>query len=151
MNEEKIENLLYIGRKIGKTNTKQIFKKYKLISERVLLYQDFMLLLSDIVVNKYPGRESMTHQDNINHFNWAINKTIDIFKQEHINFTPQQHTITYIFNLYNTIFYDYTSSNLKIISAYIQNIMDIETPKSDGDIMNLTILYEMFEEMLIYK
>jgi hypothetical protein len=151
MNERKIEILLYIGRKIAKANNKTLFNQHNIISERVLLYKDFMLSLAYVVYTKYPGRDAMSEADNKKHFNWAIKKVIKDFESEGIYFTELDNITTYIYNLFNTIFYSYEESNLRLINAYLNNILDIEVPKNDNDIVSLTILYEMLEEMLIYS
>ena len=151
MNEKKIELLLYIGRKIAKANNKILFTKHKIISERVILYNDFMLSLAYIIYSKYPGRDAMSEDDNKKHFQWAINKVIKDFEDEGIYFTELENISNYIYNLFDTIFYSYKESNLRLLNAYINNILDIETPKNDNDIVSLTILYEMLEEMLIYS
>ena len=105
------------------------FRVNNIIPEKMDLYYDFSFSLYYLILDTYLGDEKsnetkviLTDEDNVKHFEWCWDKTIDNFKKEEITFNRKGEHYEYFLSFFVEIFYNQKEN--KINYAFIDDYHD---------------------------
>lgn len=137
----------------------EIMKKIKsnnILPERVELYRDFVVNLTNNIFDTYLGNEYIASDKDIEgHYSWCFYKVVSEFEEEEISFRDNKELYQY-FLLY---FYNqfYKLEKIPNISGYIKfwdQIFELKSgikSKNKKTFEVLVELYEIFDKSLIFK
>jgi hypothetical protein len=122
----------------------------KVTVEKVELYHDFVITLSNLIYETYLGDDIINQDDIITkHFNWCWLHNINNYKKENI-FFKETGTHYYYFHKYFTeMFYKNDKKNDKTLTEIVKFwdvIMNISTPKTKSDYDTFIELYKLQEK-----
>jgi len=145
------EFLNYLQNPLTKDVIKTIYDNNDIVYERSELYSDFIQTLLDKIFTTYLGDEITDNKDQILHFNWCWNKTIESFKKEDIIFEDNILAKNYFQNFMLDEFYHIDDKNdiviNKIKKVWIY-IFDYTIIKVRLDVDTFVTLYKMFDKSL---
>ena len=126
-----------------------------IIPEYTELFRDFCFSFYGLIEITYLGEENndsletktgMTEQQKKEHFDWCLNKTIESFKKENIDFQLNQKDVVFFESFFFDTFYNQKDEKIKkTVDKFFKHMFDLETPKSKSDIEIFTELYKMLE------
>ena len=126
-----------------------------IIPEYTELFRDFCFSFYDLIKITYLGDEyneptetkiGMTEQQKKEHFIWCLNKTIENFKKENIEFQLNNKDVVFFESFFFDTFYNQKDDKIKeTVDKFFNHMFDLETPKSKSDIEIFTELYKMLE------
>ncbi len=122
------------------------------------LFRDFCLSFLDLLEQTYLGDEidskketkvGMNEQQKKNHFNWCLNKTVENFTKENINFKLKEDDKVFFENFFYEIFYNQNEFKIKKnIRDFFFSIFDYKNVKTKSDIEIFTELYKVLERSI---
>ena len=97
----------YIAKPIPSEDLEIWFRVNNIIPEKMDLFSDFCQSLTMLVHETYLGEQKnrnetkilLSSEDNLKHFEWCLNKTIDNFQKEGIKFNKKGEHIYYFKSL----------------------------------------------------
>ena len=123
--------------------------------EKIELYGDFFKSLNQTIIDTYLGDNTsetkilLSLNDNLSHFEWCWNKTIENFKKENIIFNLDSNDIVFFENFFFDTFYNQNDIKIKkTIDKFFNHMFDLENLKSKSDIEIFTELYKMLEKSI---
>jgi len=126
-----------------------------IIPEYTELFRDFCFSFYDLIKITYLGDDhneptetkiGMTEQQNKEHFNWCLSKTVESFKKENIQFNLSDKDIIFFESFFFDTFYNQKDEKVKeTIDKFFNQMFDLDTPKSKSDIEIFTEIYKMLE------
>jgi hypothetical protein len=129
------------------------FNIHNMIYEKIELYGDFFKSLNYIIMDTYLGDSTsetkifLSSEDNLLHFEWCWNKTIQNFKKENIKIKSDGDHKDYFQSFFMDTFYNQNESNLKkSIPKFLNEIFDVGMTYSKSDLDLLTELYKLIEK-----
>lgn len=129
------------------------FNIHNMTYEKIDLYGDFFKSLNQIIMDTYLGdntsetKISLSIDDNLSHFEWCWNKTIENFKKENVKIKSYGDHKDYFQSFFMDTFYNQTESNLKkSISKFLNEIFEVGMTYSKSDLDLLTELYKLIEK-----
>ncbi len=126
------------------------YRAYNISREKTELFYDFLISLHDLIDETYLGADVvMTTEDQINHFTWCWDKTIESFNKEKISFKERGNAYKYLWNFYSEAYY-YTKNNESIIRIpeYFYILFDFVHKKTRSELDMLTELYKLLDQNL---
>jgi hypothetical protein len=126
------------------------YRAYNISREKTELFYDFLISLHDLIDETYLGADVvMTTEDQINHFTWCWDKTIESFNKEKISFKERGNAYKYLWNFYSEAYY-YTKNSESIIRIpeYFYILFDFVHKKTRSELDMLTELYKLLEQNL---
>lgn len=126
--------------------------KYGVIKERIEIYKDFVINLSNYIVDYYIDYESLYEDRDIyNHFDWCFNKVCDEFLLEGIDFKDNEKIRQYFKTFYYTNFYRAQNKpdldiSIEYFVKYWQILFDIEKLKNKNVITMMVELVGAFDK-----
>lgn len=116
------------------------------VTERVELYNDFIVSLCYLIYDTYLGDDVYgTFDDVKSHFNWCWDQNIKNFNKENLNFAPNGEHYYYFLNYFTEIFYSNQDKTkllfAKIVDFWV-NIFSLNRHKTKSE-------YDIFIE--VYK
>lgn len=126
------------------------YRAYNISREKTELFRDFLISLHDLIESTYLGSDVLENElDQIGHFNWCWNKTIENFSKERIYFKETGFHKDYFSNFYLEAFYNpnIEGFNSKIIE-YLNKLFDFKHKKSKSELDMLTEIYKMLDQNL---
>ncbi len=149
MNES--EFLKYVFRPLTDEELTLLYRANNICYERCNLYSDFLQSLMDLIKTTYLGDDVVkTINDKESHFNWCLNKVIENFKSELINFTKtgDLHELlhSYVFDFF---YNDKNKDDLndKIVK-YWQHIFKYSAIKTKSELDAMVDVYKILEKSL---
>lgn len=116
----------YISKPLNKEMIKELERLNNIIPEYIILYYDFIVSLSIIVLKYFPGNDSIQTEEAFrDYFNWCWLKNLDNFKKEHIFFQDKDNMYSYFFDYYLNVYFkedNKTSYLTEIIFLFWKNI-----------------------------
>jgi hypothetical protein len=126
------------------------YRAYNISREKTELFYDFLISLHDLIDETYLGADVlMTTEDQINHFTWCWDKTIESFNKEKISFKERGNAYKYLWNFYSEAYY-YTKNSESIIRIpeYFYILFDFVHKKTRSELDMLTELYKLLDQNL---
>lgn len=126
------------------------YRAYNISREKTELFYDFLMSLHNLIDETYLGEDvMMTTEDQINHFTWCWDKTIESFNKERIIFKERGSAYKYLWNFYSEAYY-YTKTKESIIRIpeYFYILFDFVHKKTRSELDMLTELYKLLEQNL---
>lgn len=131
------------------------FRINNIIPEKLELYSDFSLSLYVVIIDTYLGNTTdsnetkiqLTNEDNLKHFEWCFNKTIENFKKEGISFKKKGEHYEYFKNFFMDVFYNQKQENIKNnIKTFFTQLFNIKTPFSKSDLDIISVIYKNLDK-----
>jgi hypothetical protein len=126
------------------------YRAYNISREKTELFYDFLISLHDLIDETYLGADVVvTTEDQINHFTWCWDKTIESFNKEKISFKERGNAYKYLWNFYSEAYY-YTKNSESIIRIpeYFYILFDFVHKKTRSELDMLTELYKLLDQNL---
>lgn len=145
----------YIAKPIPSEDLEIWFRVNNIIPEKMDLFSDFCQSLTMLVHETYLGEQKnrnetkilLSSEDNLKHFEWCLNKTIDNFQKEGIKFNKKGEHIDYFKSFYNDVFYNQKEEKIKnSIKTFFKQIFDIDTPFAKSDLDIVLLLYKNLDK-----
>lgn len=126
------------------------YRAYNITHEKTTLFYDFLISLCDIVDNTHLGIDVIkTEEEELGHFTWCWEKTIDNFSKERIYFKDNGRHKDYFYNFYKETYYIPKILNEHIkIKEYFNKLFDFKHKKSRSELDMLTEVYKLLEQNL---
>lgn len=122
--------------------------------EKCQLFHDFIKSINKIITNTYLGSEYISNQkEEVQHFNWCMDKLFEDFKKENIVFENTTTVKEYFYFFYDELFYK-RKDNDEILSKLnrLANLsFDYHRLKSRSDMDVLIELYKLLDKSLLKK
>lgn len=154
-----MDNFLnYITKNLDPEEVDIWFKVNNIIPEKMELYYDLSHSLYILIKSTYLGNSEsntetkvlMTQEDNIKHFEWCWNKTIENFVKENIIFENQGEHKEYFFSLFNEIYYSQSKEILReSIDVFFNDLFNREKPFTQVDLDLIYNIYKTLDKNLV--
>jgi len=151
-----VENFFnYLSKPLPPDEVDIWFRINNIIPEKLELYSDFSLSLYMMIVDTYLGdttdrnetKIKLSSEDNLKHFEWCFNKTIDNFKKEGINFKKKGEHYEYFKNFFSDVFYNQKQENIKNnIKTFFTQLFNTKTPFSKSDLDIISVIYKNLDK-----
>lgn len=122
------------------------------------LYYDLSYSLYLLIKTTYLGDENdsvetkvkMDDLDNIKHFDWCWNKTMENFKKENISFEEKGEHYDYFLSLFSEIYYKQTKDNVRnSIDVFFNDLFNRDKPFTQVDLDLIYNIYKTLDKNLI--
>jgi hypothetical protein len=151
-----VENFFnYLSKPLPPDEVDIWFRINNIIPEKLELYSDFSLSLYVVIIDTYLGNTTdsnetkiqLTNEDNLKHFEWCFNKTIENFKKEGISFKKKGEHYEYFKNFFMDVFYNQKQENIKNnIKTFFTQLFNIKTPFSKSDLDIISVIYKNLDK-----
>ena len=130
------------------------FRVNNIIPEKMDLYYDFSFSLYYLILDTYLGDEksneakvTLTDEDNVKHFEWCWDKTIDNFKKEEITFNRKGEHYDYFLSFFVEIFYNQKENKIKdSIGKFFNDLFDRKKPFTKSDLDMVSSIYKSLDK-----
>jgi hypothetical protein len=148
----------YITKNLNPEQVDIWFRVNNIIPEKMELYYDLSYGLYLLIRTTYLGYDDdftetkvkMTPEDNINHFDWCWDKTIENFKKENINFELRGEHYEYFLNLFLEIYYTQNRDVVReSIDVFFNDLFNREKPFTQVDLDLIYNIYKSLDKNLI--
>lgn len=132
----------YFNKPLTQHNFDLLNKSNNISREKCDLFADIIITLTHYVYNTYLGDDVISsNEDQISHFNWCWDKTLNCFAQENINIDKHGNHLDYFSGYYAAIFYDSPCKDKKLFKSMVVFWGDIFNSE-----VKTQIKYEVFIE-----
>jgi len=91
----------------------------------------------------------MTNEDNLNHYQWCWNKTIENFKKENITFKFEKRDYEFFESFFIEVFYNQKNDYIRDgLEDFLKQVFDRKRPVTKSDIEMFTDIYKTMERSL---
>lgn len=152
----------WLSKPMKREDIKLWFMANNIIPELNNLFQDFCFSFYNLLTKTYLGDNiergfkltqiRMTKKDNINHFRWCWERTIQNFEKENIFFEFEKQDYEYFETFFMEIFYE--QEDIKIrnsLNDFLKQLFNTERPISKSDLEMYTDVYKVLERSLQIK
>jgi hypothetical protein len=130
------------------------FRVNNIIPEKMDLYYDFSFSLYYLVLDTYLGDDKhgetqivLSEEDNLKHFEWCWNKTIENFQKEEISFNKKGDHYDYFLSFFTDIFYNQKESKIKSsIGTFFNDLFDRKKPFTKSDLDMISSIYKSLDK-----
>lgn len=153
-----MDNFLnYITKNLDPEQVDIWFRVNNIIPEKMELYYDLSYSLYLLIKTTYLGdsnvpnetKVEMNESDNIKHFDWCWNKTMDNFEKENITFERNGEHYDYFFSLFNEIYYNQPKEVLRnTIDVFFNDLFNREKPFTQVDLDLIFNIYKTLDKNL---
>jgi hypothetical protein len=154
-----MDNFLnYITKNLDPEQVDIWFRVNNIIPEKMDLYYDLSYSLYLLIKTTYLGDENdsvetkvkMDDLDNIKHFDWCWNKTMENFKKENISFEEKGEHYDYFLSLFSEIYYKQTKDNVRnSIDGFFNDLFNRDKPFTQVDLDLIYNIYKTLDKNLI--
>ena len=143
----------YITKNLDPEEVDIWFRVNNIIPEKMELYYDFSFSLFFLIKSTYLGNSEngsetkveMTEDDNLRHFEWCWNKTLDNFKRESITFEIEGEHKEYFLSLFKEIYYNQNKEVVRnSIDTFFNDLFNREKPFTQVD---LDLIYNIYKTL----
>ncbi len=144
----------WISKPVPEEELKIWFSVNNIVYERSELYKDFCVALMTLINDTYFGDRDgkfeteveMTDEDNMKHFDWCWNKTIDNFEKENITFLKEGTHKIYFKSFIADVYYNQTNQTVKkSVTHFLNDIFSREVGFSKSDLDLFTEIYKLMD------
>lgn len=128
------------------------FEVHNIIPEKVELFGDIFLGLSQTVLQTYLGHDSqetrinMSEDDIDNHFEWCWKKVLRNFELENIHIENNGEHKNYLKGFFYDSFYNQERADMRdAIPKFIKELFDLDKPFAKSDLDILTEIYRLLD------
>ena len=144
----------YIAKPMSPEDVDIWFRVNNIIPEKMDLYYDFSFSLYYLILDTYLGDEksnetkvTLTDEDNVKHFEWCWDKTIDNFKKEEITFNRKGEHYDYFLSFFVEIFYNQKENKIKdSIGKFFNDLFDRKKPFTKSDLDMVSSIYKSLDK-----
>ena len=126
------------------------YRAYNISREKTELFYDFLVSLYNLIEETYLGPDAVkTTDDQMKHFTWCWDRTIDSFNKEKIFFKDRGTAYEYLWNFYlEAFYYPKNIETIIRIPEYFYILFDFVHKKTRSELDMLTELYKLLEQNL---
>jgi hypothetical protein len=148
--ENKESYLEFVSSESYKQQIDVWYRTYNISYEKTLLFYDFVVSLYYLIEDTYLGEDIINNEsDQMNHFNWCWDKTLENFAKEKIFFKERESCYHYFWNFFYEAYYMAKIENQEIrIMEYFYRLFDFSHRKTRSELDMLTDVYKIFEQNL---
>jgi hypothetical protein len=148
--ENKESYLEFISSESYKNQIDVWYRAYNISREKIELFHDFLISLHELIENTYLGPDVFEYEkDQMGHFTWCWNKTIENFSKERIVFKESGRHKEYFFNFYIEAFYIINlEGGTPKIKEYFNKLFTFQHKKSRSELDMLTEIYKLLDQNL---
>lgn len=148
----------WITKPLNKEDVEVWFNINNIITEKSELFYDFCFSLFSLIKNTYLGDETthnetkiiLSEEDNLKHFDWCWNTTIENFKKENIKFNSRGEHYDYFKSFLMEIYYNQKNTNVKnSIEQFFKELFDKEVVFTKSDLDLYTELYKLLDKNIV--
>ena len=148
----------YITKNLDPEQVDIWFRVNNIIPEKMDLYYDLSYSLYLLIKTTYLGDENdsvetkvkMDDLDNIKHFDWCWDKTMENFKKENISFEEKGEHYDYFLSLFSEIYYKQTKDNVRdSVDVFFNDLFNREKPFTQVDLDLIFNIYKTLDKNLI--
>jgi hypothetical protein len=118
-----------------------------------LSYSLYLLIKTTYLCDENDSVETkvkMDDLDNIKHFDWCWNKTMENFKKENISFEEKGEHYDYFLSLFSEIYYKQTKDNVRnSIDVFFNDLFNRDKPFTQVDLDLIYNIYKTLDKNLI--
>ena len=121
--------------------------------EKIELYGDFFKSLNQIIIDTYLGDNTsetkilLSLNDNLSHFEWCWNKTIENFKKENVRFNTKGDHFEYFNSFFMEVYYTQKNNNVRdSIDSFLKDLFNRKIPFTKSDLELYTELYKLLDK-----
>ena len=130
------------------------FRVNNIIPEKMDLYYDFSFSLYYLILDTYLGDDKnsetkivLSDEDNLKHFEWCWNKTIENFQKEEITFNKKGDHYNYFLSFFTDIFYNQKEDKIKSsIGTFFNDLFDRKKPFTKSDLDMISSIYKSLDK-----
>lgn len=147
----------YITKPLNPEDVDIWFRVNNIIPEKLDLFSDFSHSLNITIVDTYLGENTlpnetkivMSEDDNVKHFDWCWNKTVENFEKENIKFLKKGDHYEYFQSFFKDIFYNQTDDKVrKSIGNFFNDLFDVKKPFTKSDLDMIATIYKTLDRNL---
>jgi len=124
--------------------------------QKLELFEDFtkslVLLIYKTYLGDTEGQEtniSITEEDNLKHFEWCWNKTIENFIKEGVFFSKKGEHKEFIRSFFEETFYKQKNKEVKMsLNKFFDEVFDLDKFPTKSDLDLLTSIYKTLDKSL---
>lgn len=144
----------WISKPVPEEELKIWFSVNNIVYERSELYKDFCVALMTLINDTYFGDKDdkfeseveMSDEDNMKHFDWCWNKTIENFEKENITFLKEGTHKIYFKSFIADVYYNQTNQTVrKSVTHFLNDIFSREIGFSKSDLDLFTEIYKLMD------
>lgn len=144
----------WISKPVPEEELKIWFSVNNIVYERSELYKDFCVALMTLINDTYFGDKDgkfeteveMSDEDNMKHFDWCWNKTIENFEKENITFLKEGSHKIYFKSFIADVYYNQTNQTVKkSVTHFLNDIFSREIGFSKSDLDLFTEIYKLMD------
>jgi hypothetical protein len=148
----------WISKPVPEEELKIWFSVNNIVYERSELYKDFCVALMTLINNTYFGDKDgkfeteveMSDEDNMKHFDWCWNKTIENFEKENIIFLKEGSHKIYFKSFIADVYYNQTNQTVKkSVTHFLNDIFSREIGFSKSDLDLFTEIYKLMDSNVV--
>jgi hypothetical protein len=144
----------YIAKPMDPDDVDIWFRVNNIIPEKMDLYYDFSFSLYYLILDTYLGDDKnsetkivLSDEDNLKHFEWCWNKTIENFQKEEITFNKKGDHYDYFLSFFTDIFYNQKESKIKSsIGTFFNDLFDRKKPFTKSDLDMISSIYKSLDK-----
>jgi hypothetical protein len=123
------------------------YRTYNIQRERIELYYDFLSSLYELIDDTFLGADVLYNEtEQLGHFTWCWNKTIENFIKEKIFFKERGNHYEYLWNFFYGAYYiNKIEDRDNRVSEYIYKLFDFRHKKSRSELDILTEVYKLLD------
>lgn len=147
----------YITKPMSPEDVEVWFRVNNVIPEKLELYSDFSHSLNSLILQTYLGQNTISNEtkiilsdkDNLNHFDWCWNKTIENFKKENINFHLKGGHYDYFESFFDEIFYHQKEEKVRLsVGEFFTDLFNLEKTFTKSDLEMILMIYKVLNNSL---
>jgi hypothetical protein len=148
----------WLSEPMSKEDVKLWYQANNIIPELSELFKDFCFSFFYLIKETYLGYENennkesfvhMSNKDNLNHYKWCWNKTIDNFKKENIVFDFSKKDYEFFETFFIEVFYNQKNDFIREgLEDFLKQVFDSRRPVTKSDIEMFTDIYKTMERSL---
>jgi hypothetical protein len=144
----------YIAKPMDPDDVDIWFRVNNIIPEKMDLYYDFSFSLYYLILDTYLGDDKnsetkivLSDEDNLKHFEWCWNKTIENFQKEEITFNKKGDHYEYFLSFFTDIFYNQKENKIKSsIGTFFNDLFDRKKPFTKSDLDMISSIYKSLDK-----
>jgi hypothetical protein len=144
----------YIAKPMDPEDVDLWFRVNNIIPEKMDLYYDFSFSLYYLILDTYLGDDKngetqiiLSEEDNLKHFEWCWNKTVENFRKEEISFNKRGDHYDYFLSFFSEIFYNQKENRIKSsIGTFFNDLFDRKKPFTKSDLDMISSIYKSLDK-----